>query len=354
MLRTDRSGFALPMSILIIGFLTAGIMAAHASIDGERRIVRNAVNQVDAYALAEAGLNRALANKSNGPATATYTLPGGQAVVNITLVRPAVGATPAMYLVRSEGRPTSGAMDRQGRHIVSTFAFWEIGTMTVKSAWSTLSGMHYNGAAGVIDGNDNCGQQAALPGVMVPSGTYTYTSLDKQPRGDPPVEQSKTQAQLANEIGIDWNAIVNEGAITPDYVIGPGDPWPTNAFNDPNAWPVIHVKKGFTNMHTLNSNGRGTLIVDGNLEIRGDTQWRGIILTGGNLIADGNNNVLGATVTSLNVTLGMTVPEVEVLNGQKTYAYDSCNVAAAAAKFSTLRALPNSWADTWQYSAPVN
>jgi hypothetical protein len=348
MLRSDREGFALPMSILLIGFLTAGVMAAFSRTDSEGRTVRNAVNQIDAYTLAEAGLNRALANRSTGPATATYSFPGGSAIVTIQMVRDGIpGVQPAIYLIHSEGRPTNGAMDAQGRHIVSTLAVWEPGTMNVRSAWSTLSGMHYNGDAGVIDGNDNCGVMPPLPGVMVPTGTYTFTSHMKQPAGNPPVDQSFSQEELNEHIGVDWNAIVNEGAITPSVTIPP-DAWPS--FTDPDYWPVIYIKNGFDGDYTIPSDGRGTLIVEGNLKIDGDTQWRGVIMAGGNLVANGNNNVLGATITSLNVQLGLDVETIEVLNGQKTYAYDSCNVALAMQHFATMRPLGNAWSDAWQYS----
>jgi hypothetical protein len=348
MLRSDRDGFALPMSILLIGFLTAGVMAAFSRTDSEGQTVRNAVNQVDAYTLAEAGLNRAIANRSTGPATATYDFPGGSAIVDIHMVRPMVSIdVPAIYLIRSEGRPISGAMESQGRHIVSTFAVWEPGSMNVRSAWSTLSGMHYNGDAGVIDGNDNCGVMPPLPGVVVPSGSYTYTSHLKQPAGDPPVDESHSQEQLNEYIGVDWNAIVNDGAITPSVIIPP-DAWPN--FTDPDHWPVIYVKNGADGNFTIPGDGRGTLIVEGNLMIDGDTQWRGVIMAGGNLVANGNNNVLGATITSLNVQLGLEVDAIEVLNGQKTYAYDSCNVAMAMQHFATMRPLGNAWSDVWQES----
>lgn len=347
MLRYDREGFALPMSILLIGFLTAGVVAAFSRVDTEDQTIRNSLDQVDAYTLAEAGLNRAIANRSTGPSSATYDFPGGSAIVTIRQVRPTFGAIPAIYLLRSEGRPTRGAVERQGRHVVSTFAIWEPGTMNVRSAWSTLSGMHYNGSAGVIDGNDNCGVMPPLPGVVVPSGEYTFTAHNRQPAGNPPVDQSRTQEELNSYIGIDWNAIINEGAITPEYTIPP-DNWPS--FTDPDSWPVIYIKNGADGNFTIPSDGRGTLIVEGNLTIDGDTQWRGVIMAGGNLIANGNNNVLGATITSLNVQLGMEVDNIEILNGEKTYAYDSCNVALAMQHFSSMRPLGNAWSDAWQYS----
>src|SRR5690606_8425737 len=143
-----------------------------------------------------------------------------------------------------------------------------------------------------------------------------------------------TPAGMAPHVKIDWDGIVNHNAIAPDVVI-PTDPWPS--FSDPNYWPVVRVN---TPNWTLPNDGRGTLIVTGNLTIPGHLQWEGIVLVGGVLTSNGNNTVLGATVSGLNVKLGMSVPISDVGNGTKTYQYDSCNVAAAAARFATLVQIP--------------
>ncbi|MGH7553542.1 MAG: hypothetical protein ACREMQ_11010, partial [Longimicrobiales bacterium] len=70
----------------------------------------------------------------------------------------------------------------------------------------------------------------------------------------------------------------------------------------------------------------------------------------GNLTADGDNTVQGATVTGLNVKLvpPVAVPINDVGNGTKTYAYDSCNVLKAANRFGALWLIPNSWMGNWQ------
>ena len=98
---------------------------------------------------------------------------------------------------------------------------------------------------------------------------------------------------------------------------------------------------------STSSDGRGTLIVTGDLTISGSLHWDGIVLVGRTLTADGNNTVLGATISGLNVIFGETVPASDVGNGTKTYQYDSCAVAAAANRFSALVLIPNTWIDNW-------
>ena len=59
------------------------------------------------------------------------------------------------------------------------------------------------------------------------------------------------------------------------------------------------------------------------------------------------NTVEGAVVSGLNVALGQTLPQGAVGNGQKTYQYNSCNVAKAMAKMAQLVGYSNAWVDNW-------
>jgi hypothetical protein len=160
------------------------------------------------------------------------------------------------------------------------------------------------------------------------------------PDGTPPVEELGTVSQTADAVNIDWDAIVNHNAITPDVVI-PGDPWPT--FTNANYWPIILV----TGNYSLPTSGRGTLIVTGDLTVNGSTKWDGILLVGGTATADGNNTVRGTIISALNTKLGMTVGVSDVGNGTKTYVYNSCNIANALGRFGTLVPMQNTWVDNW-------
>lgn len=151
-----------------------------------------------------------------------------------------------------------------------------------------------------------------------------------------------TKAQMAAAIKIDWDAIINGNAIQPDLVVPTPDAWPS--FSDPEYWPVIRINGNYS----IPTDGHGTLIVTGNLVISGSKQWQGLVLVGGTIDANGNNTVEGAVISGLDEKLNQTVAESAIGNGQKTYVYDSCNVAKAVSRISVLRVVPGTWTDNFR------
>src|SRR5439155_616345 len=81
-----------------------------------------------------------------------------------------------------------------------------------------LSGLDKQGLAGQIDGNDQCGKKPPIAGIMVPKGDYT-TSGGFVPTGSPPLDTTKTLAQLDSLVTIDWHAIVNNNLLPADYTL---------------------------------------------------------------------------------------------------------------------------------------
>jgi len=351
MVRSDRSGFALPMAILVIGVLTVGVAAAFTRVESEQRVNRDRQAAVDAFALAQTGLDRFVVSRSSlgftsaPPAvseSARINLVGGYADVVLRRVRPDVAGSYPIYVVRSHGvtTQTSATLNRSAEHTVAEYAFFRPGAMEVRSAWTAITGLVKNGGSGTISGVDECGAAPDVAGVTVPDSGYIQNGGAPVPDGTPPVEELGTVPQTSDAVNIDWDAIVNHGAITPDVAI-PGDPWPT--FTDPNYWPIIQV----TGNYSLPTSGRGTLIVTGDLTVSGSTKWDGILLVGGTGTADGNNTVRGTIISALNTKLGMTVGVSDVGNGTKTYVYNSCNIANALARFGTLIPMQNTWVDNW-------
>jgi hypothetical protein len=215
--------------------------------------------------------------------------------------------------VKSRGVRITGsaAWMPRSEKIVSQYALFRESSMNVLSGWTSLSGIVKNGGSGVLSGVDNCGMQAPVAGVAVPTVPgYTQNGGGPVPTGTPPILNMGTQTQANTSVNIDWDGIVNYGAISPDVTL-PGGTWPT--FTNPISWPVIRVNGDYS----IPTDGRGTLIVTGNLTISGSLQWQGIVLVGGVVIANGDNNVLGATVSALNMKLGMTVPVEAIGNGNK-------------------------------------
>jgi hypothetical protein len=277
----------------------------------------------------------------------------GYALVVSRQVRPGLHDTlPALYFVRSIGVDSTGRLSSRDTmsnvRAVGMVVQWSTSTMNVLGAWTSLSGLTKNGT-GVIDGNDQCGRDAAVAGVSVPKGELSIAG-NWTPSGSPPADTFNTLAQLESRMKIDWNAILNLNAIPADFTI-PTDNFPPQGYfqSDTSRWPVIRIK---TNGYSLPNQGRGIIIAEGDFTISGSDMWDGIVLVGGKLTSNGNNTTSGATVSGLNLLLpGAIQPPARstvddaTANGQKTYLYNSCNVARAATRMRHYIPLSNTWID---------
>ena len=358
-----RRGVTLPMTLLIIVVLSALAAGAFTRIGSERRTIDNQESTLDAYSMARSGLDQFLADPTNGPLTfdpatfvgpdsGTIALTGGYAKIIVQRIRPAVGTTvSSLFVVRSRGVKTSSSVAGapNAERTIALIASWQKGSMNVTAAWTSLTGLQKNGGSGTLSGVDNCGTAGAVAGVAVPAiPGYSQNGGSSVPNGSPNILDMGTKAQAATSVGIDWPNIVNGTSMTPDITIPPGS-WPSSSTFS-TSWPVIYVDQASD--FALPGDGRGTLVVRRNMTISGSKSWDGIILVGGTLTSNGNNTVLGAVVTGLNVQLGDTVgPSAvgvsDVGNGNKTYRYDSCNVAKAAARFAGLVPFRNTQVDNW-------
>jgi Tfp pilus assembly protein PilX len=350
--RTER-GVALPMVLLVTVVLAILLAAGFAGLGSERRVHANDEAALDAFTLAETGLELFLAKRDSfgfvaaPPAvseSARIVLSSGYADVVSKLMRTDGAAKRYGYVVRSHGVSTVKALTGtpQAERTVAEYAVWQSGSMNVLSGWTSLSGLHKNGASSMGSGADQCGQAPAVAGVAVPTNPgYTQNGGGLAPQGSPPVKNvAPTPAEMSDSVKIDWAGITNGSALTPDITIPPGS-WPS--FSNPSYWPTILVNGNWT----LPGNGQGTLIVTGGLTISGNITWNGVLLVGGNLTSNGNNSVNGATVTGLNVKLGQTLAQGDVGNGTKSFNYNSCNVASAMGKWAQLVGYSNAWVDNW-------
>lgn len=374
MFKTVKSGFAMPMALLVMVVLTAGIAAGFAATSSE--IVTNAAHRGDtrAYNLAVAGLEQFLARRSEtgfctnclaDPSAAAadsewtrVSLPGGYADVKSVRVRKHVADTmPAVWFVRSVGIDTSIKLSGttrtvSGARAVGMYATWNTNTVNVQGAWFALSGLVKNGTAGRIDGADECaagdgGGKATLAGAVVPAGDFSGQTASFM--GSPALDTTKSLATLAASSKLDWAGILG-GSITPDFhVYATADFPPATYFtSNPNAWPIIRVYK---NNFTLPVAGRGMIIADSNFTISGSNMWDGVVLIGGKLTSNGNNTTSGATMSGLNLLLGGTPGQSEdkednsTANGTKTYVYNSCNVTKASKGLQSYKALNNTYID---------
>lgn len=357
-LRGDRGGFALPMAILVIGFLTASVMAAFARTGAEVRIVDNQAAQLRAFAVASAGLEQYIARGRITPTADVIAFGGDTARVTLTLMHkgPALRDT-AVYLIRSTSQTRGGVGRPEGTRTVAQFAYHVVGSLATYASWTSLSGLIKNGADGIITGYDACSGDV-VAGVAVPDSTYKQNGKGDVVFGEPAVRNMGTQDEMKDEININWAGITDptSPSITPDFMVckpgsvgydanrGPCSEFPSaEDFADPDFWPTIVVNGS----SPLPEDGRGTLIVTGNLTFGGGDKWNGIILVGGMITDNGSGHIEGAVITGLNVKLGESVGSSSKAQGTKDYIYNSCDIESAMGGMAKLSHIPNAWADNW-------
>lgn len=346
---TERRGFALPTAILVIAVMTIMIAGGFSLVSAERRSVSDQRAQITAFKLAEDGLELFLirrdsllpaAGKIPGPKDSVRIyFTGGYADVSLTRIRPVIGTMSGLYVVRSRGVETVGtyAGTPEGVRTVAQYVLFEPAPMQVLAGWTALSGLDKNGKAGTLGGFDQCAEADDVAGVAVPLEPGFMGKTDAA-EGDPPIK-----TVVYDSVAIDWDAIINQDAIEPSITI-PGGSFPsTTQFANPDYYPIIRINLAD---YTLPNSGQGMIISEGNITINGSSQWKGVLLIGGNLTSHGSNGVFGATVSGLNVLLGMEVPPSEA-DGTKTYMYNSCEVTKANRSAGSLVTLKNTWVDNW-------
>jgi hypothetical protein len=366
----NRHGFALPMTIMVIVVLTAALTAAFVATSAETTTNAAHRGQSRAFMVAQMGLERfleqpdelALCPKCDTlrttPAVETFgkEIDGDSVYITVTRIRHQSGPkAPAVYFIQARGidkrSKLSGRLaDIDAERSVGLFAQWNVNTMQVRSAWTSLTGLDKNGSAGLISGVDQCGEMPSIAGTMVGKGDLEYSGSTKWAQGDPPIDTSMTADSLAKTMQIDWNSIINGDAMPADFTV-PQDQFPSQAWFDADTsrWPVIRVT---TNGYSLPNRGRGIIIAEGDFVISGSDMWDGVILVGGKLISNGSNTVAGATISGLNVLLpggadpgDSQLDDGSTADGQKIYQYSSCKVARATKSLQRYRVLANTWAD---------
>ncbi len=393
-----RKGFALPMAILVIAFMTVTVAVAYSATSAERLTNDAQRTESKAYMIAQAGMESFMARRNEvgfcpppncglPPAvqyeSTTVRLKTGVAYVVAQRLRAGDLTKPAIYLLRSRGVDTTSYSIMGGSNLstsgrrqfaertVAQLVYWNVNQVNVLSGWTATNGLNKQGSSGTISGVDaNTGLNAGCPphhadvaGIAIPSGDYSVNG-NFTPQGNPPVQYLGTQQQTNDAVKIDWNGIINGNRIQPDYFFASGSAaaagWPSAAMTG-NNYPVIRVNGDFT---LPAAGGQGTLIVMGNLTVSGDNLWHGILLVGGQMTSNGNGTVTGATMSGLNTIFtaaqrdsaqaiaaaGTTIttnPPNATANGTKTYQYDSCEVSKAAGGLASYSVYPNAWMDNF-------
>ena len=352
--QSERRGFAIPTALLVIAVLTIMVAGGFSLVSAERRSVADQKSQISAFRIAEQGLEIFLVRRDSllsakpgfthvpgiVPDSARITVAGGYADVSLTQIRPPISNQSGVYIARSRGVETSGAFagTPQGVRTVAQYVLWEPAPMQVLAGWTSLSGLQKNGNAGTIGGIDLCvGVQDTIAGVVVPVNPG-YSGSVNAVIGDPPIDSVSKDS-----VKIDWNGIVNQNLIVASITI-PGGSFPSEAYfiAHPDYYPIIRVNGDYS----LPNSGQGMLIVTGALTLNGSVGWKGVLLVGDEITSNGINGITGATVSGLNVKLGLVVPPATA-NGTKSYNFNSCEVAKSTSPAGALVTLRNTCVDNW-------
>jgi len=404
----QRSGFALPLAIMVLALVTIGLVAGFAMSTSEQSATSSQRAQARAYSYAQMGLEQFLTyrkeltgctpaangysaaqasacafcpqcwlvNAANPPGTVNAnldTLPtvAESVTVNFTSGKAFVRAVPVWldiakgkgtYFITSTGTDnlskiaTGSGTTGTASRTVGVYVKWDRTTMNVMGALVSFSGIVKNGT-GDISGIDACGKDTNVAGINIPVDMNMNTAGNSfTPTGNPPYDTLKTFSQDSANSKLDWAGVRSGTSLTADIDVTvssyPNFPDVSTFAGDTNYWPVIHIHNqqsgaGWNTAFQLPWKGRGMLVVDGDLTITGSNQWDGVILVGGTLTSNGNNVTSGTVMAGLNRLIGQTVGSLvdDQLNGTKSYQYNSCSVKKATTSMARYTMLPNTWMD---------
>jgi type II secretory pathway pseudopilin PulG len=340
------------MTIFLIALLTIMLSAAFARISADRRVADGTEATVTAFSVAQAGLQTYFSVQDSEPPngdSVRINVTGGYAwVIPHVIQQPTGPAVPKTFVVQSTGyviAPSEG-LDPLAERTVAQFAVWQPGSIQQLGAMTAVGSppaVNDHGGADPfwVFGADDCGEEAAIPGVrtFTSSGLWS-TNPDDEPRNN---LVTGTRVEVAAETGIDWDAIVNEGGIDPDYTAWvPNDTTFKTYFIDA------------AEVHAFNIKGTGLLIITGELDTGNSSShryfvWDGVVLLGGALDPDAMDSTVinGILVTGLNTLTGGSAPTTIFGPNTVSVRYDSCNVSRAVERWRGFRPLPSAWVDTW-------
>src|SRR5207248_11590414 len=149
----SERGVVLPMVLLVVVVLAILLAAGFAGLSSERRVHANDEAALDAFTLAETGLEVFIAKRDSFGFTAAppalsestrIALGGGYADVILKRIRNDTLAGRYGYAVRSHGVSTLAAVSGtpQAERTVAEYAVWQTGSMNVLGGRTSLRGLH--------------------------------------------------------------------------------------------------------------------------------------------------------------------------------------------------------------------
>ena len=358
----EEKGIALVLSMVLLLVVTLiGINALNTSTY-DIRISANERASVQAFYVAEAGINEFMGRFRNGATNEIVDGDPSNPNWRILLAKyPGQGATRIGYasggsnsipslqnqldfgvevrhkvdaanqVVRSGGVPvyilkSYGATADGGNKVLEVELVKGPDYDPPAAVYSEMP-VHIHGSSTYIDGNDGCGT-TNKPGITTTTATTPPIAETGNPsvNGSPPkVTQTSTPPPIKLALKEMVNYLKGDANFKYNYsgdqtLTGYSDSWGT-PLSDDTTVPITYtgpMNIVYFNMNgdktiklTGGSRGAGILLVEGNLEIDGGLTWYGIILATGAVAytGSGQKNVTGGVMAGENATTGIEIDE---------------------------------------------
>lgn len=353
---TGREGFALPAALGALVLVAIMVVGGFASVRQEYRIGLGTERSNQAFYVAEEGITRVLASwraqdyaglANFESLTRTGTVDGAEWTVEVTRL------TPRSYFLDATGTVTeggllAGASRRLGMtvkvrtaELMPPAALTTRGTVSIRGTAEVhgedVNPQTWGGVCEPVSSSNN------KPGVITDTGGNVTTTGAAEVTGNPawvkdPDIDGETFSQFGDVTYEDLVALAtkkfpggNINGTGPMYT-GTGECDASRPLNwgdpiDPAGacggyFPIIHVA-GNARIQS-GGKGQGVLLVDGNLDLRGNFVFHGIIIVQGRFQTQGSGNRVLGGVWSGNADL-----ETEVLTGGSVVQYSTCAATRA-------------------------
>jgi hypothetical protein len=363
---SKQQGAALLLAVVALAAI--GAMVAGCFLAGwlEARSAAAARYGVAAFEAAEAGAAETIAEWDPGlsrlplrtDSVIAAAIGSGLTDYTVTVTR----LSPGTFLVRSEGRRRAAGGPALARRLIGVFVRLEAPEVDHGSAL-TLSGPAMLASADVVDGSDHvpagwdslCPSPSDQPPIRTVGGAVTTDSGPPVPVvvdtliGPPtfttfgPVTFDELAARAVREVA------GSVGPLAPSAANGGCDIGAASNWGEPSTgagsvaecfgfMPIIHAAG---NLSLAGGRGQGVLLVGGDLELSGGTEFAGVVVVLGRVTTSG----AGGHVTGTLLVGGTGTSSVGV---ESRVEYSSCAVfRALAANAGPRRLRERSWAQLY-------
>lgn len=376
MTNSHKRGFALPTTIFALLVLAVLITGGFYMARQEAQIGAASDNAFMAFYVAEEGINQVVANWDPaafsglvlwGDTTLTGTLDQGAWTVAVTRM------TDRLFFLESSGAVSRGGVLLSGaRRQIGTAIRVNAAEINPPAALITRGSTDVRAGA-EVDGFDHIppgwntfctGPTENRAGILTDDITQIGSVAGGTVLGDPPVQEDTSIGDstftkfgdLLWEDFVDMATIrLSGGAINntfPDStadgvcLTGTSTNWGNPLDIDgacANYFPIIHSTGPVLTIQS-GGMGQGILLVDGDLDLRGDFTFHGLVIVQGNFETQGTGNRVYGAVMASNADL-----DSQALVGGSTVTYSGCAVTRAVLNNQALirpRSFPErSWMD---------